>query len=154
MELPAKEDLLQNRYKRTRLIGSRALRRIETLYKIITSWGQEIFWVWYRKMLSCREDLTAATWPEQLGKRTVAGFSSSLTGGRQGTWRTELVLCLAAGLMNITTECECSWRLRHPETQQLRELLHELTWVRGDYERSFLVVCWKCAWIQYVCFRR
>jgi len=89
------------------------------------------------KMLSCREDLTAATWPEKLGKRTVVGFSSSLTGGRQGTWRTELVLCLAAGgaafryLTNeynwIVTEWKCIWGLRHPETLQLRELLRELT---------------------------
>lgn len=93
--LPVKEDLLQNIYKRTWLIGSRVLRRIETLYKIITSWGQEIFWAWYRKMLSC-EDLTAATWPEQLGKRTVVGFSSSHR-GTAGYSRTELLLCLAAG---------------------------------------------------------
>lgn len=47
-------------------------------------------------MLSCREDLTAATWPEQLGKRTVVGFSSSHR-GTAGYSRTELLLCLAAG---------------------------------------------------------
>lgn len=31
-------------------------------------------------MFGCREDLTAATWLEQLGKRTVVGFSSSHRG--------------------------------------------------------------------------